>query len=178
MYEPRARRSELATPASSERMCAKAPGSGADLVFLDLEDACAPVVKESARAIAVNALVNQDWGRVVRAVRVNGLETPWCYGDVVEVVTGARDALDVIIVPKARTARDVWWFDVLLTQLEAKLGLTQAHRTRGADRGGRGPDQRRRDRPVQRSPRSDHLRCRRPVRLPARPGGRQLRPGG
>ncbi len=125
MYEPRARRSELATPASNERMCAKAPNSGADLVFLDLEDACAPKVKESARAIAVNALVNQDWGRVVRAVRVNGLETPWCYGDVVDVVTGARDALDVIIVPKARTARDVWWFDVLLTQLETKLGLTK-----------------------------------------------------
>ncbi len=123
MNEPRARRSELATPASSERMCEKAPGVGADLVFLDLEDACAPVVKESARAIAVNALVGQDWGRVVRAVRVNGIQTPWCYGDVVEVVTGAREALDVIIVPKARTARDVWWFDVLLTQLETKLGL-------------------------------------------------------
>jgi citrate lyase subunit beta/citryl-CoA lyase len=106
-------------------MCAKAPGSGADLVFLDLEDACAPVMKEQARSIAVDALVGQDWGRVVRAVRVNGLDTPWCYGDVVEVVTGARDALDVIIVPKARTARDVWWFDVLLTQLETKLGLTR-----------------------------------------------------
>jgi citrate lyase subunit beta/citryl-CoA lyase len=122
---PRARRSELATPASSEKMCAKAPSSGADLVFLDLEDACAPVVKESARAIAVNALTGQDWGRVVRAVRVNGLETQWCHGDVVEIVTGAREALDVIIVPKARTARDVWWFDVLLTQLETKLGLTK-----------------------------------------------------
>ncbi len=123
MHEPRARRSELATPASSERMCEKAPSSGADLVFLDLEDACAPIAKEGARATAVAALTQQDWGRTVRAVRVNGLETPWCYGDVVEIVTGARDALDVIIVPKARSARDVWWFDVLLTQLEAKLGL-------------------------------------------------------
>jgi len=106
-------------------MCEKAPHAGADLVFLDLEDACAPMVKESARAIAVNALVGQDWGRTVRAVRVNGLDTPWCYGDVVEIVTGARDAVDVIIVPKARSARDVWWFDVLLTQLETKLGLTK-----------------------------------------------------
>jgi citrate lyase subunit beta/citryl-CoA lyase len=106
-------------------MCAKAPGSGADLVFLDLEDACAPVVKESARAVAVEALTGQDWGRVVRAVRVNGLDTQWCHGDVIEIVTGARDALDVIIVPKARAARDVWWFDVLLTQLETKLGLTK-----------------------------------------------------
>jgi citrate lyase subunit beta/citryl-CoA lyase len=104
-------------------MCEKAPGSGADLVFLDLEDACAPVMKESARATAVAALTGQDWGRTVRAVRVNGLDTPWCYGDVVEIVTGARECLDVIIVPKARSARDVWWFDVLLTQLEAQLGL-------------------------------------------------------
>src|SRR3984957_16203479 len=125
VHAPRARRSELAAPASSERMCEKAPSSGADLVFLDLEDACAPIVKESARAIAVNALVHQDWGRIVRAVRVNGLDTPWCYGDVVEIVTGARDALDVLIIPKARAARDVWRFDVLLTQLETKLGLTK-----------------------------------------------------
>ena len=123
MLEPRARRSELATPASSEKMCMKAAGSGADLVFLDLEDACAPLAKESARGIAVAALTGQDWGSTVRAVRVNGLDTPWCHGDVVEIVTGAREALDVIIVPKARTARDVWWFDVLLTQLETKLGL-------------------------------------------------------
>jgi citrate lyase subunit beta / citryl-CoA lyase len=56
-------------------------------------------------------------------VRVNGLETPWCHGDIIEVVTGAREALDVLIVPKARSARDVWWVDVLLTQLETKLGL-------------------------------------------------------
>lgn len=123
MGEPRARRSELATPASSERMCEKAATSGADLVFLDLEDACAPVAKEGARATAVAALTGQDWGRTVRAVRINGIETPWCHGDIVEVVTGAREALDVLIVPKARTARDVWWVDVLLTQLEAKLGL-------------------------------------------------------
>ncbi len=121
----RARRSELATPASSEKMCAKAPSAGADLVFLDLEDACAPVVKESSRAIVVRALTGQDWGRTVRAVRVNGLDTHWCHDDVVEVVTGAREALDVIIVPKARRARDVWWFDVLLTQLETKLGMTK-----------------------------------------------------
>ena len=125
MRAPRARRSELATPASSERMCERAPSAGADLVFLDLEDACAPAVKESARAIAVGALTGLDWGRTVRAVRINGIDTPWCHGDIVEVVTGARDALDVVIVPKVRRARHVWWVDVLLTQLEAKLGLVR-----------------------------------------------------
>jgi citrate lyase subunit beta/citryl-CoA lyase len=106
-------------------MCEKAAGTGADLVFLDLEDACAPLAKEGARATAVGALTGLDWGRTVRAVRVNGLETPWCHGDIIEVVEGARDALDVLIVPKARTARDVWWVDVLLTQLETKLGMTR-----------------------------------------------------
>ncbi|MGI5329528.1 HpcH/HpaI aldolase/citrate lyase family protein [Actinomadura nitritigenes] len=125
MPEPRARRSELATPAGDEHMCEKAARSGADLVFLDLEDACAPAVKERARGVAVAALTGLDWGRTARAVRVNGLDTPWCHGDVIEVVTGAREALDVIILPKARTARDVWWLDVLLTQLEDGLGLTR-----------------------------------------------------
>lgn len=120
---PRSRRSELATPASSERMCEKAAGSDADLVFLDLEDACAPSAKEEARATVVDALTGLDWGLTLRAVRVNGLGTRWCHDDIIEVVTGARDALDVLIVPKARSARDVWWVDVLLTQLETKLGL-------------------------------------------------------
>jgi citrate lyase subunit beta/citryl-CoA lyase len=121
----RARRSELATPASSERMCEKAPSAGADLVFLDLEDACAPAAKEAARSTVVGALTGLDWGRTVRAVRINGIDTPWCHGDIIELVTGARDALDVIIVPKVRTARDVWWVDVLLGQLEAQLGLAR-----------------------------------------------------
>ena len=68
MRAPRARRSELATPASSERMCEKAPSVGADLVFLDLEDACAPSAKESARGIAVGALTGLDW-MVIRVSR-------------------------------------------------------------------------------------------------------------
>ena len=104
-------------------MCEKAASSGADLVFLDMEDACAPSAKEGARATAVGALTGLDWGRTVRAVRINGLDTEWCHGDIIEVVSGAREALDVIIVPKARSGRDVWWVDVLLTQVEARLGL-------------------------------------------------------
>ena len=124
MSQPtRPRRSELATPASNEHMCEVAARAGADLVFLDLEDACAPAVKESARATAVAALTDLEWGHTIRAIRINGLDTQWCHDDIIEVVSGARDALDVIIIPKVLSARDVWWVDVLLTQLEAKLGL-------------------------------------------------------
>ena len=104
-------------------MCEVAARAGADLVFLDLEDACAPAAKESARATAVAALTDLDWGHTVRAVRINALDTQWCHGDIIELVTGARNALDVIIIPKVLNAHDVWWVDVLLTQLETKLGL-------------------------------------------------------
>lgn len=117
------RRSELAVPASNDHMFAHAAACDADLVFLDLEDAVAPAHKEAARAKAIAALRELDWGHTVRAIRINGLDTQWCHDDIIEVVTQARDHLDTIIIPKARTARDVWWVDVLLTQLEAKLEL-------------------------------------------------------
>ncbi|WP_395106177.1 HpcH/HpaI aldolase/citrate lyase family protein [Actinomadura sp. SCN-SB] len=120
----RLRRSELSTPGSSEKMLAKAARSDADLVFLDLEDSVAPREKAAARSKVVHALTNLDWKPRTRAVRINDLQSPHAHQDVIQVVEGARDALHLIILPKARSARDVWWVDVLLTQLEERLGLT------------------------------------------------------
>ena len=119
----RLRRSELSTPGTSEKMIAKAAGSDADLVFLDLEDAVAPAAKEAARATVVAGLTGHDWGRKARACRINGVHTQWCHDDLIEVVTGARGRLDLVIVPKVKAPRDVWFVDDLLTQLERKLGL-------------------------------------------------------
>ncbi|MGO9454206.1 MAG: HpcH/HpaI aldolase/citrate lyase family protein [Candidatus Binataceae bacterium] len=119
----RLRRSELSTPASSPKMFEKAMASAADLVFLDLEDAVAPAQKDIARKNAIEALNDLDWGSKVRAVRVNGADTHWAYDDVIQVVEGAGEKLDVIIVPKPKAARDIWFFDTLLTQIEAKKGL-------------------------------------------------------
>src|SRR5262249_48574621 len=96
----RLRRSELATPATRQKMIDKAARSDADLVFLDLEDAVAPAHKDSARRTAVAALRELDWGRKIRAVRVNGAETAWAYEDVITVVENAGAHLDVIILPK------------------------------------------------------------------------------
>ncbi|SON60012.1 L-malyl-CoA/beta-methylmalyl-CoA lyase [Mycobacterium simulans] len=117
------RRSELAVPASNDNMFDKAAGCGADLVFLDLEDSVPAAVKVESRSKAIAALNDIDWGRTARAVRINGLDTRWCHDDLIEVVTKAGANLDTVIIPKARKARDVWWVDVLLTQLESKLGL-------------------------------------------------------
>lgn len=119
----RLRRSELSTPASSPKMFDKAMASAADLVFLDLEDAVAPSQKEIARKNAIEALNDLNWGSKVRAVRVNGADTHWAYDDVIKVVEGAGEKLDVIIVPKPKAPRDIWFFDTLLTQIEAKKGL-------------------------------------------------------
>jgi citrate lyase subunit beta/citryl-CoA lyase len=76
-----------------------------------------------ARKFIINGLNNLDWGKKTRAVRINGTHTHWCYEDLVEVVTGAGKNLDVIIVPKPKAPRDVWFVDTLLSQLEAQLGL-------------------------------------------------------
>ena len=119
----RLRRSELAVPASNERMIQKAASSDADLVFLDLEDAVAPSGKEDARELAIRSLNELDWGHRVRAVRVNDAQTRWAHDDVIEVVTRAGRNLDVLILPKIRAPRDVWFFETLVTQLEDKLGL-------------------------------------------------------
>jgi citrate lyase subunit beta/citryl-CoA lyase len=101
----------------------KAMASAADLVFLDLEDAVAPSQKEIARKNAIEGLNDLNWGSKVRAVRVNGADTHWAYDDVIKVVEGAGEKLDVIIVPKPKAPRDIWFFDTLLTQIEAKKGL-------------------------------------------------------
>jgi citrate lyase subunit beta / citryl-CoA lyase len=120
----RLRRSELSTPATSERMMASAAASAADLVFLDLEDSVAPAEKKAARTMAADALLGHDWGRrKTRGVRINGVHTPWAHGDLIEVVSRAATALDVVIVPKVKAPRDVWFVETLLDQLEADLGL-------------------------------------------------------
>lgn len=119
----RLRRSELSTPGTSEAMIAKAAQTSADLVFLDLEDAVAPAAKGAARTTVATGVAGLDWGTKTTACRINGVDTQWCHDDVLEVVTAARARIDVIIVPKVKSARDVWFVDDLLTQLERKLGL-------------------------------------------------------
>jgi len=117
------RRSELATPATNSKLVASAMRTSVDLVFLDLEDAVAPTQKPAAREQAVEALLEPNWIPRARAIRINSIETQWAYRDIVDVVSGARDRLDTIVVPKVKSGRDVWWVSCLLDQLEADLGI-------------------------------------------------------
>jgi citrate lyase subunit beta / citryl-CoA lyase len=117
----RLRRCELSTPGSNEKMIEKALGTNADVVFLDLEDAVAPNQKVEARGKVIHALKTLDWGKKARAIRMNNIETEYAYQDVIEVVENAGDCLDMIIIPKVKAARDVFWVDTLLTQIETRL---------------------------------------------------------
>ena len=96
----RLHRSELAVPGSNVRMLEKAPSLGADVVMLDLEDAVAPDDKEQARINLVDALREQDWSRCSVSVRINGLDTHWCYRDIVDVVEQAGEHVDAIVIPR------------------------------------------------------------------------------
>jgi malyl-CoA/(S)-citramalyl-CoA lyase len=119
---PRLNRAELAVPGSSPQLFPKAAASEADVVFLDLEDAVAPDRKEQARRNVVQALQEVDWGRKAVSVRINGLDTPWMYRDVIEVLEEGGERLDLIMIPKVGTAADVYAVDMLVTQVEAAMG--------------------------------------------------------
>jgi citrate lyase subunit beta / citryl-CoA lyase len=121
------RRSCLSVPGSSEKMMGKAPGLGSDMVFLDLEDACAPLEKEAARGKVVDAIKNLDWADKVLCVRVNAWDTKWTVYDVIEVVGNAGERLDEIMLPKVQSASEVQALDLLLTQVEINAGVAPGH---------------------------------------------------
>lgn len=119
----RARRTELAVPGSSMKMMRSAAESAADEVFLDLEDAVAPTEKEPARAKIVQALREMDWSGKTVCVRINGLDTPLAYRDLIEVVEAAGEHIDTIMIPKVRRPGDVYFVDTMLTQIEDNVGI-------------------------------------------------------
>ena len=121
------RRSCLSIPGSSEKMMGKGPGIPADMVFLDLEDAVAPKEKESSRAKIATAIRTQDWGDKVMCVRVNDWSTKWTAFDIIEVVAGAGERLDEIMLPKVETAAQIVATDLLLRQVDIANGLPIGH---------------------------------------------------
>ena len=108
-------------------MMGKGPGIPADMVFLDLEDAVAPKEKESSRAKIATAIRTQDWGDKVMCVRVNDWSTKWTAFDIIEVVAGAGERLDEIMLPKVETAAQIVATDLLLRQVEIANGLPIGH---------------------------------------------------
>lgn len=123
MKSVRLHRSELCVPGISVRMLEKARGLGADVVMLDLEDAVAPADKETARENVIAALRELDWSGCTVTLRINALDTPYCYRDIVDVVERSGRWLDALVVPKVNRAGDLQLVATLLAQIEQAVGL-------------------------------------------------------
>ncbi|WP_425051875.1 L-malyl-CoA/beta-methylmalyl-CoA lyase [Psychromarinibacter sp. S121] len=115
-------RCQLFGPGSRPAIFEKMAASAADVINLDLEDSVAPDDKVQARANVIEAIGDVDWGDKTLSVRINGLDTPYWYRDVIEVVEKASHRLDRIMIPKVGCAADLYAVDALVTAAERAVG--------------------------------------------------------
>ncbi|WP_371169584.1 L-malyl-CoA/beta-methylmalyl-CoA lyase [Aliiroseovarius sp. 2305UL8-7] len=121
----RPNRCQLFGPGSNTKLFPKMAVSAADVINLDLEDSVAPSDKDAARANIIDALNTIDWGNKYMSVRINSLDTPYWYRDVVDILEQAGDRLDQIMIPKVGCAEDVYAVDALVTAIERAKGRTK-----------------------------------------------------
>lgn len=118
----RPNRCQLFGPGIRPALFAKMAASGADVINLDLEDSVAPDDKATARATVIAATHDVDWGRKTLSVRINGLDTPWWYRDVVDLLEQGSERIDLIMIPKVGCAADLYAVDALVTAIERATG--------------------------------------------------------
>ncbi|RFU12577.1 CoA ester lyase [Rhodobacteraceae bacterium W635] len=118
----RPNRCQLFGPGSNTKLFAKMAASDADVINLDLEDSVAPSDKAQARANVIAAIAEHDWGNKTLSVRINGLDTPYWYRDVVDLLEQSDERLDQIMIPKVGCAEDVYAVDALVTAIESATG--------------------------------------------------------
>ncbi|GGE58835.1 L-malyl-CoA/beta-methylmalyl-CoA lyase [Actibacterium pelagium] len=121
----RPNRCQLFGPGSNTKLFPKMAASAADVINLDLEDSVAPSDKDVARANVIEALNTIDWGNKYMSVRINSLDTPYWYRDIVDLLEQTGDRLDQIMIPKVGCAEDVYAVDALITAVEAAKGRTK-----------------------------------------------------
>ena len=121
----RPNRCQLFGPGSRPSLFEKMAASDADVVNLDLEDSVAPVDKDEARRAVIAGINKVDWNTKLVSVRINGLDTPYWYRDVVDLLENAGDRLDQIMIPKVGCAADVYAVDALVTAIETAKGRTK-----------------------------------------------------
>ncbi len=118
----RPNRCQLFGPGSRPELFEKMAKSAADVVNLDLEDSVAPDDKITARKNVIQAINDIDWGKKTVSVRINGLDTPYWVRDVVDLMEQTNGRLDLIMIPKAGNAKDVYAVDAMVSAIEAEKG--------------------------------------------------------
>lgn len=124
MHVPYFRRGEMAIPAfkmkasgnpeidgreTSLKLMKKVTGLDVDFFFYDLEDASPdnPDFKDHARRFVVEVLTTTDFGHRIVAFRPNNIRTEYFEQDIIQVVSGAGDRLQAIVIPKTEYAEEV-----------------------------------------------------------------------
>ena len=118
----RLNRCQLFGPGSRPAIFEKMAASAADVINLDLEDSVAPADKATAREAVVKAISEVDWQDKRLSVRINALDTPFWYRDVVDLMEQAGDRLDQIMIPKVGNASDLYAVDALVSAAETAKG--------------------------------------------------------
>lgn len=118
----RPNRCQLFGPGSRPALFEKMAASAADVINLDLEDSVAPNDKDAARENIIAATHDVDWNTKSLSVRINGLDTPYWYKDIVDVMERASDRLDLLMIPKVGCPEDLYAVDSLVTAIERAKG--------------------------------------------------------
>ena len=118
----RPNRCQLFGPGSRPAIFEKMAKSDADVINLDLEDSVAPSDKDNARENIIQAIGDIDWGTKTLSVRINSLDTPFWYRDVVDLLERAPERLDQIMIPKVGCGADLYAVDALVSAIEAATG--------------------------------------------------------
>ncbi len=118
------RRSNLSVPGHVAKMHAKAVECAADVVMLDLEDSVPVDRKGQAREQVIKTLQELDWSAKTVTVRINSLDTPYGYRDLLEVAESSGAVIDAIVIPKVNTVSDIHFTDHMLNGIEMAHGLT------------------------------------------------------
>lgn len=119
----RPRRTILSVPGHIKKMHDKALASQADVVMLDLEDSVPLDAKDAARKQVIRTLLSTKPRGRTMAFRINALDTPFGYRDLLEVVSAAGDRIDTVVIPKVDHPGDVHFADRLLAGIGMHEGL-------------------------------------------------------
>ncbi|MEQ1611699.1 MAG: CoA ester lyase [Hyphomicrobiaceae bacterium] len=117
----RLNRSQLFVLANKPATFEAAARSAADIIMFEIEDGVPPGEKPAARRNLIAALNEIDWGRKSLSVRINGLDTPHMYRDLVDLLEAHTERLDLIMIPKAGNRSDIYAVDMLVTQIETAM---------------------------------------------------------
>ncbi|MFC1813012.1 HpcH/HpaI aldolase/citrate lyase family protein [Thermodesulfobacteriota bacterium] len=112
------RRSILSVPGHIEKMHAKACRSKADVVMFDLEDSVPIDSKASARETVIHSILSLDWQEKTVTFRINGLDTPYGYRDLLEVVEAGGHRIDAVVIPKVHHPGDIHFVSRMLDGIE------------------------------------------------------------